>query len=425
MTASPDQAPPSSGRRSAGPIALRIERLLHLMEPHLVKLQVLMLVLFLIVLLAPLMLGDKAVGSSGPFADIGAISSLLLWGVWLPLVLVTAVLAGRAWCGLLCPMGAASEWMSRIGLQRPTPNWLKWSGLPLASFLVVSVLNEATGADDNPLALAILFGSLFFAAITVGFLFGRNKRAWCRHACPVGLTLGMSARLSAVTLQPKTPRPDGERYSEKTVCPTMIDLKRKTESRHCLVCAKCVAPQARGGLSVAFRRLGSEIRAVASANPSLVEVLFLFSAIGIATGVMLEDLPGAEEWIMGVLGLGDGLFATAAYFAIVTAATVAVLSATAVLAALGMAAARPGRRWQAWFYRFGYAIAPLSLAALIFCMCAVAFEALAALGVPAGAILAIKGVILLAALAWCSSLVRGTPAPRARAGADPALLGGD
>ena len=418
MTASPDQAPPSTGRPPAGPIALWIERLLHLIGPHLVKLQVLMLVLFLIVLLAPLMLGDVAVGS-GPFADIGAISGLLLWGVWLPLVLVTAVLAGRAWCGLLCPMGAASEWMSRIGLQRPTPNWLKWSGLPLASFLVVSVLNEATGADDNPLALAILFGSLFFAAITVGFLFGRNKRAWCRHACPVGLTLGMSARLSAVTLQPKTPRPDGERYSEKTVCPTMIDLKRKTESRHCLVCAKCIAPQARGGLSVAFRRLGTEIRAVASTNPSLVEVLFLFSAIGIAAGVMLEDLPGAEEWIMGVLGLGDGLLATAAYFAVVTVATAAVLSATTVLAALGTGAARPGRRWQAWFYRFGYAIAPLSLAALIFCMCAVAFEALAALGVPAGAILAVKGVILLAALAWCSSLVRGTVAPRAAADAAP------
>lgn len=77
MTASPDQAPPASGRRSAGPIALRIERLLHLIEPHLVKIQVLMLVLFVIVLLAPLMLGDTAVGS-GPFADIGAISGLLL-----------------------------------------------------------------------------------------------------------------------------------------------------------------------------------------------------------------------------------------------------------------------------------------------------------------------------------------------------------
>ena len=145
---------------------------------------------------------------------------------------VSAVLAGRAWCGLLCPMGAATEWMSRIGLNRAIPAWLKWSGLPLASFVVISLLNEATGTDDDPVALAILFGSLLFVAITVGFLFGRDKRAWCRHACPIGMTLGLSARLSGVSFEPKRQRAGGEHYTEKTVCPTMIDLKRKTETRH-------------------------------------------------------------------------------------------------------------------------------------------------------------------------------------------------
>lgn len=415
MTASPDRAARSSERPSAGPIALRIERILQLLRPHLVKAQVVMLVLFLVILLAPLML-DGASAGSGRFGDAASISGLLLWGVWLPMVLITAVFAGRAWCGLLCPMGAASEWVSRIGLQRPIPAWLKWSGLPLASFLLVTFLNEATGADENPVALALLFGALFFAAITVGFLFGREKRAWCRHACPVGMTLGLSARLSAVTLKPKNPRPGEELYSEKTLCPTMIDLKQKTESRHCLVCAKCIVPNGRGGLRVAFRRLGAEITAVARSNPNIVEVLFLFSAIGIAAAVMLEDLPGAEDWVRSQLGLGEGVLATVGYFAALTAASVVVLSAVAALVSVILAQVRRGRRWQAWFYRLSYAIAPISISALLFCMCAVAFEGLEALGVPPGAVLALKIVILLGALIWSAAIVRELPVRRATSG---------
>ncbi len=310
-------------------------------------------------------------------------------------------------------MGATTEWMARIGLRKPIPGWLKWSGVPLASFLVISLLNEATGADNNPVALAILFGSLFLVSTTIGFLYGRDKRAWCRHACPIGMTLGISSRLSAVTLAPKQPQGGGEQYTEKTVCPTMIDLKRKTESRHCLVCAKCVAPNARGGLKVAFRRLGTEIKAVARGNPKLVEVLFIFSAIGIAAAVSLEDVPGFEDWLHGA-GFGDGFLGTLAFFAVMTGLAVAVLSWLSLAAAGVIAKARPGASWRTWFYRIGYGAAPLALAGLLICMCGVAFEGLEALGVSVEAILMIKTLILLGALTWCGSLIRGSSPARTR-----------
>ncbi len=390
-----------------GRVALRIEAALLALRPHAGKLQALMLLVFATVVLGPLVLGQTPIGPE-PFRDAGAISGMLLWGVWLPAVMLTAVIVGRAWCGLLCPMGAGSEWMSRIGLNRTIPGWLRWTGLPLVSFLAISVLNEAAGADENATAMAILFGSLFIAALAVGFLFGRDKRAWCRHACPIGMTLGVLGRLSALTFLPKRLSTGGESYTEKTPCPTMIDLKRKTESRHCVACGRCVAPRSNGGLEITLRRPGSELATIARANPKLVEVLFLFSAIGIAAAVLLEDLPVVEAMVKAA-SLDQGVAGMVAYFAAVNLATVAVLAA--VSGAVGLALARSPRRpaWRVGFYRVAYSMAPLTIAALLLCMCGILFETLEAVGLAASTVAAIKGAVVVCALVW-SGLILSTSA---------------
>lgn len=96
-------------------------------------------------------------------------------------------------------------------------------------------------------------------AVLVGLLYGPGKRPWCRHACPIGLLLGVYARLGVVQFAPKRPRPGGDTLVAKGVCPTMIDLRRKRESRHCLACLRCVSPGAPGGLALCLRRPGFEI----------------------------------------------------------------------------------------------------------------------------------------------------------------------
>lgn len=376
----------------------RLDRVFLAARPYLKWIQASFLLLFFVILLMPLLLGTMPIGPA-PLEDAGTLSAVLLWGVWLPMLLITAVAAGRLWCGLLCPMGATSEWMSKIGLKRPIPNWLKWSGVPLVSFILISVLNEASGADGDPVALAILFGTLFVLAVSVGLVYGQEKRAWCRHACPIGMTLGVSARLSGLTFTPKQKQPGGERYTEKTLCPTMIDLKRKSESRHCLACGQCIAPNSRGGLTARLRPLGSEVLSVARTNPRLVEVLFLFAAIGIAVSILLEDVSGVEEAVHAI-GLGEGMLATAVYILAVDAAAVAVLSLMTALIALALLSHQGQVPWSARFYRVGYAFSPLSIAMLLLCMCGVAFETLELLVISAEAVLALKGAIVALAVIW-------------------------
>jgi hypothetical protein len=398
-----------SNRDRAGlGLAARLDRVLDRIKPHLLKLHIFMLAIFIVVLVGPLVAGNAAIGSA-LFENAAALSRFILWGVWFPLLLLSVVALGRGWCGWLCPMGAASEWTSRIGLHKRLPGWLRWTGLPLASFLLVSVLNEAYGLDDAPASTALLFGSLFLAALVFGFCFGRGKRAWCRHACPIGTILGVSARLSAISLQPKRPASGSEGYSETNICPTNIDLKRKTESQHCVACLRCLAPGAEGGLGVVFRHPCYEIAAVATNHPSLNEVLFLFSSIGMSLAVQYRD---AVEGRVPTYGMAPGAVATAVFLVLGTAGVVGFLSAVTAGAALFLSRGNPEKSWHTGFFRIGYAFAPPALVALLFCMGAEAFESLRKLGTPANGILAIKGVILTGALLWSVSIYRACAEPK-------------
>ena len=208
---------------------------------------------FVVLIAAPIVLPASEITRA-----MGQTARFLIWTLWFPLVFLSVLVTGRSWCGVLCPMGAASEWMNGIGLKRPVPAWLRWEGTPIASFLIVTILGQTVGVRDYPSAILEVFGLTLLAALAVGYFYGQGqrKRAWCRHACPIGLLLGVFSRLGPVDLVPKRPEAGGDAYDPRGLCPTMIDLRRKTESRHCVMCARCVSPQKAGGLALRLRSRG-------------------------------------------------------------------------------------------------------------------------------------------------------------------------
>jgi len=245
-----------------------------------------MFVLFVGLLAVPLFLETPPEDASA-LNNFTNFANMLIWGVWFPLVFVSVIVTGRSWCGLLCPMGAASEWANKIGFKRAIPKWVQWPGTPVVTFVFVTIWAQTVGARDHAAAMAIVFGTTMLAAILLGLFFGRDKRAWCRHMCPIGLALGVYSRMGAVDFRPKRPK-EGERlWTEKTACPTMIDLPRKIESRHCIECFKCVQPRAKGGLYMRLRKPGEEIATIRRHNANLSEIMFLFLGTGTAIGGFL------------------------------------------------------------------------------------------------------------------------------------------
>jgi len=388
-----------------------------------------MFVSFLAVIVVPLLLPDPPEDAT-PLNHFTVFANYVMWGVWFPLVFLSVIVTGRSWCGLLCPMGAASEWVNGVGLQRAIPRWLSWEGTPVVSFLFITILGQTVGVRDHPEAIAEVFGGTMLAAVLIGFIYGRRKRAWCRHMCPIGLLLGIFSRLGAVQFTPRRKLPGGDARTEKGPCPTMIDIARKKESRHCIECFRCVNVKARGGLNLRLRRPGEEIERIGAHHPNAAETWFFFLGTGIVLGAFLwpvlpayQDLrmaagewvlehdmvwvaePG-PAWLMSVHPERREMFRWLDFFTIVVFMVGFMTAVTAALALTTAAAARlsgrfgGGSSFKARFIELGYQYAPVAMISLIIGLGGELFEAMRWVGLGAAGIGYAKGLAFAAALAW-------------------------
>jgi hypothetical protein len=271
-----------------GSLSRRVERFAVKHVNSLPWIHTAMFIGFLVLIILPLVLPAPA-DDAHLFSNFTLTANFLIWGFWFPLVFVSVIFTGRSWCGVLCPMGASSEWVNRIGLKRRVPRWIRWEGTPVVSFVVITILAQTMDARTFPEGIAEVFGLTLACALLVGFIYGPgyHKRTWCRHLCPIGLTLGSFSRLGIVQFAPKKPRSGPETWTPKGLCPTFIDINRKRESRHCIECMRCVQPEAKGGLAIRLRAPGSEAADVRDHHPHGSDIWFLFLGTGTAIGGFL------------------------------------------------------------------------------------------------------------------------------------------
>lgn len=412
----------SNASQPRNALTARLDAFAARLRPWLPWVHVAMAVAFLALILGPVLLPTSLLAT-----QLAEVADWLIWGLWFPLVFLSVLLAGRSWCGVLCPMGAASQWMNRIGLKRPVPAWLRWEGTPIVSFTLITVLGQTVGVRDYPDAILEVFGGTLLAALAIGFVYGRgrDKRAWCRHACPIGLLLGVFSRLGIVDLVPKRLRQGGDAYVEKGICPTMIDINRKTESRHCVMCMRCVQPGRQGGLTLQLRAPGAEVAEIDRHHPAASEFWFLLLGTGVSLGGFLWLVLPEYQWLrqaIGVWAIDHGwywigqpgpqwlmvvhpeareVFMWLDFILIVTWMLGVMAVFTAALAALnGLAvwiAGRLGAKGapRQRFLALGYQFTPVAMISLLLGLGGELFAPL-----PVHAALIIKISILTAALVW-------------------------
>lgn len=206
------------------------------------------------------------------------------WGIWWPFVMLSMMVMGRAWCGVLCPEGAVTEWASRHGLQRSIPRWIRWSGWPFLSFVCTTLFGQLTSVYQYPKAALLILGGSTLAALAIGFLYGRGVRVWCRFLCPANGVFTLLARLAPVHFGVDEKKWQAAPLSTAAVdCPPILDVHRKAGTGSCHACGRCSGH--RGAVTLQPRSGAAEIMGLKIGRYERVEVFtLLFGILGVAVG---------------------------------------------------------------------------------------------------------------------------------------------
>lgn len=223
---------------------------------------------------------------AGLLNDLTLAAQFIFWGLWWPFVLLSIVLFGRLWCGVLCPEGSLSEWISWRGLGRGTPRWIRWGGWPTLAFILTTVYGQLISVYDYAQAALLILGGSTVAAMLVGYFYGRGKRIWCRYLCPVSGVFGLLARLAPLHYRVDETRwlaNAGTRLPTPN-CAPLLDIRRMQGARDCHACGRCSGQ--RDAVRLSLRSPNAEILIVGGSAPQTdwdVRLL-LFGVIGLAMG---------------------------------------------------------------------------------------------------------------------------------------------
>lgn len=161
---------------------------------------------------------------------------------------IVALLAGRVFCGTVCPFGAAQELLHvrRWSLAIPT-RWRRWLGaLKYAAlvYLAVRVLMTGTSVLQGYTPFKPLFAwggtpaTIAFTA-AVAALSVVLWRPFCRFLCPLGALLSLLSRFSLFRLEAGSGCVSCGRCTAK--CPVGACDGGMIRSADCFLCGACVA----------------------------------------------------------------------------------------------------------------------------------------------------------------------------------------
>ena len=258
-------------------------------------LQWVIVLVYVFLLAVPCML-DLPDETANIFNHLTVAAQFVFWGIWWPFVLLSMVLLGRFWCGVLCPEGALSEWASRKGQNRAIPRWMRWNGWPFAAFVMTTVYGQMVSVYQYPKAALVVLGGSTVAAIIVGYLYGREKRVWCKYLCPVSGVFGLLAKLAPLHF-----RVDGDAwrqsYSTQTHdttparvipvqavnCAPLVAMRKMQGASDCHMCGRCSGH--RGAVTLSTRSPNHEIVVLGEqlAN-GWQTALILLGLLGVAIG---------------------------------------------------------------------------------------------------------------------------------------------
>lgn len=241
------------------------------------------LAVYLVLLVVPALLDVPAEGAS-ILTNLSLFAQFVFWGLWWPFVMLSVMVLGRVWCGVFCPEGMLTELASKHGRGWTIPKWLRWSGWPTLAFISTTVYGQLISVYEYPQAALLILGGSTLVALLVGYLYGKEKRVWCRYLCPASGVFALLARLSPVYFAANEAAWRAYRGTSPRVnCAPLLDMRHMSASSQCQMCGRCSGH--RDAISLRLRAPGKEV--LVQRQPSAQRwdaVLLLFGVMGLAMG---------------------------------------------------------------------------------------------------------------------------------------------
>ncbi len=203
-------------------------------------------VIFLLLFLGIIALGWGRYTPEGVSDKLYAKSNLvnlLIWGLWWPSMVITAVLLGRIWCSI-CPLELVSRFSEKAGRnlgipQQNATRWMQAGWLILLFYGVVQMLIASIHLHRIPMYTSLYLFTLMILALMTGFFF--RNRTFCSSLCPVGLLLKVYGRGGMLGVRPSKPGLEHDINITRS-CKSLLNPLRLDQSRgdDCLMCLDCV-----------------------------------------------------------------------------------------------------------------------------------------------------------------------------------------
>jgi hypothetical protein len=226
------------------------------------------------------------------------------WGLWWPGVMIATVTMGRVWCGLFCPEGALSEWVSQYGRGKALPRWLKWTGWPFVAF----VMHHGVRSTGQRLRISASRPARPRRLDRCGARHRPALRPRKAHLVPLpvpGLRRLRRPRQDRPAALQGRPRRLGRHQGdfEPVNCAPLLDVRRMTSASECHSCGRCAGQ--RDAVTYSARSPFAEILDLDAPAKTPDALTLVYGVLGVATAAFQWTL---SPWLLNAkLALAEWL----------------------------------------------------------------------------------------------------------------------